>query len=227
MLLIAGLLIEQGRTIRLFVLHDHLLYEPVDAHLALIYSENWKRYPVKFYADIHLGWERLHEGRFGMVTRSGRHGYKVTNTELTKLLHDFIKEQLAISATSKKTRVAPQSPHCSVELISKLPFFIRSKQSYPLKVRIQNLGDKTLAAKDGVLLHARWMDLNRDEKFGEAMWTHLSGNVAPGETQELEISIKCLNKSRLYQLQIAVIEEGFGWNATSLNKSFRRWKLIR
>jgi len=227
MVLIAKKLIEHGRTIQLLVLHDHLLYEPLDTHLALIYSENWKRYPPKFYADIKLGWQKLHQGRFGMVTRSGRHGYKINNPELTHLVHQFVKEQLSASAHSKKSPIPRQYPSCSVESLSKTPFAMKSKKDYLVKVRITNRGDKMLQARDGIVLHARWVDLNRDEKFGEPMWTHLSTDLSPGESQELDISIKAPKKNRLYQLQIAVIEEGFGWDDHALNKSFRRWRLIR
>ncbi len=218
-------LIQKGREVQLLVLQDFNLEDPFPARIAMIHSAEWKRHPVKSHHDIHLGWRKIYHDRHGVMEKGGNHS-RPFNEESQKTLHEFLKEQLEKAQTDEPSTTSRRNPKCSVTLITKIPRILKASQTYPIRVRIKNEGSETISPQDGVVLHARWVDLNRDPKPGLPMFTPLSADLKPGEMTELEINIISHKGRRLYQLQIGVLEEGWGWETSIVEKSHRQWQLI-
>lgn len=219
-------MIRRGRTVELLALHDDILEEPIDAHVALIFSRGWKHFPPARYPDIEAGWHKLFKGRYGFMIKEGRHGVYYEG-KIIEPLGRFLKAQLEAARESKPESVEIQSPECSVELRSKLPLILKKGEKYPLTIRVKNLGSKTLVPGGGSSLYARWVDLNRDEKPMEGLHSRFDGELPPGESQDLELTVHSRKGGRLYQLQIGVLEEGFGWSQKVSKNALRLWRLIR
>lgn len=222
----ARLLIANGREIRLLVLHDYLLEEPFPSHVAMIHSTKWKSYPPKLHDNIALGWRKIYRNRCGVLPKEGKHSGAFSE-EFQAKLQAFIPDQLDLSISRHGEDFPRQDPRFTVNLISKLPRFLNVGQKYPATFKVTNTGSNTISPKDGVVLHARWLDINGHEKPGAPMFARLPSDLAPGESDKVELNLIAHKKHRLYQIQVAIIEEGWGWTSTSLQKSHRQWKLIR
>lgn len=218
-------LIRQGREVSLLVLQDHNLEEPFPARIALIHDTRWKRHPVKLHHNIHQGWQKIYAGRYGVISKEGGHGSGYRN-ESDKELLPFISEQWRKAREDQPVPITRQDPHCSVKLLSRLPFFLKVAQPVTARVRVKNEGPSPLVASDGLVIHGRWVDLNRDPKPGHAMVAPLPSDLAPGESVEAELQIIPHKKGRLYQLQIGLLEEGWGWTPKVLKDCHRHWHLI-
>jgi acyl-CoA synthetase (AMP-forming)/AMP-acid ligase II/thioesterase domain-containing protein/acyl carrier protein len=218
-------LIKKGRQIQLLVLQDFNLEDPFPARIAMIHSAEWKRHPVRSHHDIHLGWRKIYQNRYGLMEKDGNHSHAF-NEESQKTLRQFLKDQLEKSGADRPTSFSRQNPQCSITLITSIPRVLKSNKDYPVRVRIRNEGSQTIASNHGVVLHARWVDLNRDPKPGLPMFTPLSADLEPGEATELEINLISRKGKRIYQIQIAILEEGWGWQPSVIEKSHRQWRLI-
>lgn len=227
MVRVARALLTQGREIRLLVLQDHNLEVPFPARVAMIHSRGWKRDPLKLHHDIEKGWARMFEGGFAVMEKDSRHS-RVFSPEAQRELRRFLREQVDLAETCPPAPVAPDAGpgQCQVTSLSKLPLVLRCRQAYPLSLQLHNHGSETIRAKDGLVLHARWVDLMGDPKPGFPMFAPLPRDLAPGEKLELVLEIKAHRPKRLYQLQVALLREGRGWTPGVLQNSHRQWRLI-
>ena len=218
-------LIKKGREVRLLVLQDHNLEEPFPARIALIHSDVWKRHPLRLHHNIHHGWEKIYRGRFGVFRKEGGHS-RAFRSEVRADLQDFLKEQFEKSQDEMPPPLVRQDPDCEVTLLSKIPRLFNGRRTYPARIRVTNHGPNTLRADDGLVLHARWVDLDRSHKAGPPMFNPLPADLPAGDSVKFELEISAHKRKRLYQLQIALIEEGWGWHDATPRKSHRHWHLI-
>ncbi len=227
----ARVLIARGREIRLLFLYDHILEEPFPAHVAMIYSTGWKNYPLDLYASIEQRWRKIFQNRFGLLTKQGRHSGGLSE-EFQKKFRSFLAEQLDYSNLPILDN-APQPPPSrqdlsySLKLCSKLPKLIKTNQIYPVSVLIKNENETPLPANMGFVLHARWVDIHGERKPSPPMFTELPHDLPPGQTIELEIAIIAAKKNRFYQIQIALIEEGWEWPKRKLAQAHHQWFFTR
>ena len=180
---------------------------------------------MKRHHDIHQGWHKIYAGRYGVMPKEGGHGSGFGNGS-DRELAPFLSGQFRKALEDHIVPITRQDPACSVELLTKIPFFLKSNEQITVKVRVRNDGQERIPAQDGLVVHARWIDLYRDQKAGEPMYAPLPRDLAPGESCEVALVIIPHKRYRLYQLQIGLLEEGWGWKPRVIKNCHRHWHLI-
>lgn len=210
----------RGKTVRHIVLSDYVCTRRLDIKVSLVFSRDWVGFPLRLWDHAELAWRKNFGQNFEFMIWEGAHGDFGAIKFQSDLKEFLIAEAKRTSKPEPTERKRIINPNCKVKLVGKLPRVLKFEDNYSAVFAVSNRGEETIFPEDGVVLHARWRDLEKP-KYGESMRARLKEPLKAGETQEITLVLVPKKKNRLYRIQVGFIEEGREWPTGS--SLFQRW----
>ena len=127
-------------------------------------STGWRHSPLRIYEEPEKGWRVLFGKRFGAHGVDGAHDL-VYSIEKVADMKQFLEEEFERLDEPEGETFQPVENSLRVVSCQWPPRLLKMGTGYPMKVVVENTGEVAIAPEDGILLHARWIDLAGDHKF--------------------------------------------------------------
>ena len=222
MIEVAQLLKKRGKKVRHIILNDYINHSHVDCYVSMIFSTGWKHNPLLLWDDPELAWRKIFGTNHGTLSWDGAH-QSYDSESFQSTIAQFIRLEREKVFDAVEARSPTIQPQCSVKPTGRIPRLMSRARTYPTRIKVTNQGTKSIHPDEGVLLHARWADLDRI-KDEIPMHTKLPHELKPGESITMELDIKTLDRSRIHRIQICMLEEGQPW--PSGTECFQQWIVI-
>lgn len=210
----------KGHEVALLCLQDRFIPEPYDGEVALFWG---KREDVcAYYGNDRpeRGWMKYYSGPLSVFYCDADH-QEVHNPPYVGIF----AHQLENEFTRVETKGAPQHP-CGFEPLrpvdprsfrsrirAAVPLFLRQGSEHSIRVRVTNTSPVAWEPTEssGIILAARWQNL--DKRYSRMLDGRLPlrQEVRPGEVAEFDLPIRVPMRSLPMLLHIDLVEDGISW----------------
>ncbi len=211
---------SRGKRIKHVVLNNFICEQKLNTKVSMVFSKTWDSNPLPLWESPELAWQKNFGGNYGVLESEGAHGDYGSKSFQDELRNFVRTEQKRETGSETQVPLRIIKPHCTIKPMGSIPRIVKFGTNYSAKFLVTNRGEESIYPDDGVVLHGRWVDLNKP-KYGSPMRTKLKEPLNPGDSMEIELVLSPKKKNRLYCLQVGLIEEGQAWPTGS--SLFKKW----
>jgi hypothetical protein len=209
-----------GHEITLLLLQERFVPQPYHGRVALIFGAKSRFNPYLYFRRPEFGWKKFYTGGLSLDIIPGKHGqfYREPNIQA---LADAVRRRIEEAA-----KEPAQGPSRTEDYFQRLPgaayrakltarehWTAEPREDVSIPVEVKNVSSETWRSSDrsGIALANRWLNMEGkvvDSVDGRAP---LAGNLEPGSSVEMELTVKAPAKAGQWLLELDLVEEGVTW----------------
>lgn len=211
---------ELGHEISLLILHEKFVPREYTGKVALMFGAGSIFNPFLSYENPQMGWGKYYTGGFTFDIVPGTHGeffrepnIQVLCTKLQQRMHESQGLRDCVDA-SFNTRFGQRLPTEAYRARILAPKRLQAEPGKELRIIliVENASSLTWPENkiSGLFLASRWLN-SKGKAVELGARVPLMADLAPAETVEVELSVRCPDKPGDWILELDMVDEGVAW----------------